>query len=384
MKNIVIIGGRLQGVEAVYLAAKANLITTVIDKRDKVPAMALCHRFIQCDVALKESALIDILKKADLILPALENEAALEALTELAEEHHLNLAFDLMAYRISSSKIRSDLLMHDNDIPAPSYYPNCQAPYIVKPSAMSGSEGVAYIETSRELEAFMKSRPNSQEWVVQEYLSGPAYSMEVIGKPGMYKTYETTELFMDSLYDCCRVTAPCSISMQLKKDFSEIAVKLAEMLKLSGIMDVEVIEKDGMLKVLEIDARIPSQTPTAVYHATGVNLVSELVALFCGPLSDSELVSNRLGGLKFVSYEHFLVSPGAVEALGEHIMAAAGPLRLIGGFCGADEVLTDYKQGDSLFRGTFINSCETAEDLEDKRRLMLKELERLQKSLKEG
>ena len=39
---------------------------------------------------------------------------------------------------------------------------------------------------------------------------------------------------------------------------------------------MEVILHRGELKVLEIDARLPSQTPTVVFHSTGVNLVEVL------------------------------------------------------------------------------------------------------------
>jgi hypothetical protein len=41
------------------------------------------------------------------------------------------------------------------------------------------------------------------------------------------------------------------------------------------------------------------------------------------------------------------VSGGAVEVLGEHMMGAARPLRLVPGLYGADEVITDLPQGAS-------------------------------------
>ena len=62
----------------------------------------------------------------------------------------------------------------------------------------------------------------------------------------------------------------------MKDELRDISVKIAELIELKGIMDVEVIDDEGILKVLEIDARIPSQTPTVVYHSTGVNLLEEL------------------------------------------------------------------------------------------------------------
>ncbi|WP_370809489.1 hypothetical protein [Bilophila wadsworthia] len=57
-------------------------------------------------------------------------------------------------------------------------------------------------------------------------------------------------------------------------------LNLAEMLRLHGLMDLEVIQTPEGMRVLEIDARFPSQTPTAVWLSTGVNLAEHLAACF--------------------------------------------------------------------------------------------------------
>ena len=88
-------------------------------------------------------------------------------------------------------------------LPCPRYYPDGDFPYIVKPSAMSGSEGVAKIQNKEEMDAFLQSH-EGEEWIAQEFLDGPSFSLEVIGTPGDYKTYHVTELLMDPAYDCKR------------------------------------------------------------------------------------------------------------------------------------------------------------------------------------
>jgi len=306
----------------------------------------------------------------DLILPALENEEVLNVLKELATDYDLTLAFDLNAYLISSSKILSDELMRKNNIPAPKYYPNCKAPYIIKPSFGSGSDGVKYISSKTEIEELVKNPQVKKDCVIQEYLTGRSYSIEVVGKPGNYKTYEVTELFMDEIYDCKRVTAPVDISDEMKNHFSDIAINLASILQLKGIMDVEVIEDNGELKVLEIDARIPSQTPTVVYHSSGINFIEELSNNFC----NKELKTISQKTKKHVAYEHLLIDDECIKVQGEHIMGTVKKLRLLTNFCGADEVLTDYEQGKSIFRGTFINISETEDGLNKKRNTMIEQI----------
>lgn len=374
MTRAAIVGGALQGLEAAYLALKAGMEAVVIDKRDDVLAKNICSYFLCTDVLKKDQKLIDELKKADFIIPALENGEALRVLNELAKEHGLILAFDLEAYNISSSKILSDRMIQGNDIPSPKYYPNCEAPYIAKPSSSSGSDSVNYFDNTSSLENFLKDIPRDEGWVVQEYLWGRSYSLEVIGMPGSYRTYEVTEIIVDENYDCKRVYGPCGISPEIKAQFIETALKLANAINLKGIMDVEVIDDHGTLKVLEIDARIPSQTPTVVYHSSGINLVEELRDIFIYNKFKAQDKSMK----SHVSYEHLLIGEGQIRILGEHIMVNAGPLYHKFGFCEAHEVLTNYTPGAKSWKGTFINIADSREDLEEKRNNMFKKIELLQ------
>lgn len=366
MTRIAIVGGKLQGTEAAYLARKAGMESLLIDYYEKSPAMGMCDEFLCCDVTEESKELIDALNSVDFILPANENDKVLGALVKLAEKYHYNLAFDKDAYAVSSSKLLSDRLIHENGVPAPQYYPNSKAPYIVKPSGFSGSEGVKRIDTEEELKRFLEKAPRDENWIAQEFLTGRSYSIEVIGRPGNYQTYEVTEIHMASDYDCKMVTAPCAITKEQEEEFRRIAVRLAEMVRLKGIMDVEVIDDHGEFKVLEIDARIPSQTPTVVYHTSGVNFVSELAELFCS----GKLTAKTPEKKKYCAYEHLMIKDGRFTEHGEHIMSQGGPLTLREHFFGADEVISDFVREGAPWRGTFINWADTEEELAEKRENM--------------
>jgi len=148
------------------------------------------------------------------------------------------------------------------------------------------------------------------------------------------------------------------------------AETLAELVGLNGIMDVEVIDHGGALKVLEIDARIPSQTPMAVYHCTGVNLLSELAELTVSGKFPDKAPARK----KYAAIEHYLIDEKGVHNKGEHIMGEGGPLRYSENFFGADEALTDYEKGKLPWRGTFINTGDTKEELSEKRAAMQRRL----------
>ncbi len=374
--KVAIIGGKLQGTEAVYLASACGYESILIDRNPQVPAAGFADRFVCGDVVSEDPAVVAAMKEADFVLPANENDQVLSAVCRICQREGLKLAFDMNAYRISQSKIKSDALFHENHIPAPRYYPQGKPPYMIKPSGESGSAGITYAESREAVEAFLSGCKNPENWIVQEYLTGPSYSIEVIGLPGNYRTYPLTQIHMDRVYDCCKVTSPCPVSPARKQRLSEIGRKIAGLIDLHGIMDVEVIDDGEDLKVLEIDARIPSQTPIAVLYSSGMNELAELADItvsgnFTKPQTD-------LG--RYSVYEHYKREDGHIVQEGEHMMAGAGHLRVLEDFCGSKIAITDLcedEAGEGDFRGIFVNWADTEEELEARRGEILQKLKTL-------
>jgi pyrrolysine biosynthesis protein PylC len=175
-----------------------------------------------------------ILGKTELIIPAFENHPALDILKKVADEEGVPIAYDAPSYKISSSKKSSDSLFADLGIPAPRPGPLGPLPLLAKPSSSSGSRGVRRILSKKELDSFLAaSGPEQEDWVIQEYLEGPSYSLEIFGLDDGYISLQTTVIEVDALYDCKRVLAPAAISTDLEQ-FGRIARKIAGALKLKG------------------------------------------------------------------------------------------------------------------------------------------------------
>lgn len=350
--NVVIIGGKLQGVEAVYLAKEAGWYTILIDKNYDAPAVGMCDEFHKLNVLGESQELVKIIEGKDLIIIALEDIKVVKYIQEIAKITKVPMVFDLDANLISSSKLKSDQLFAENDIPSPNYWPNCEFPVIAKPSDLSGSHGVRKFTDPATLSEFIQDiQSKEEEWVIQEYLQGSSFSLEVIGCNGKYLTLQTTEIQVDAGYDCKRVLAPVEISKTLEKELHQITEKIARILNLTGIMDVEVIDHNGSLKVLEIDARLPSQTPIVVYQSTGINILELLADVYIhGRLPETNLGLKN----KYVIFEHILVSPRSIKTLGEHIMGEAGPLKNYKGMFGADEFITSYTKDKANWVATLI------------------------------
>lgn len=368
--RIAVVGGKLQGLEIVYLAIKAGFSTLLIDRNEKVPASELCDELHQFHFK-KEGRWPGKTGKIDLIFPALEDTFTLGLLKKWAAHIGVPIVLDLNAYLLSSSKNRSNALFHKLHLPLPAKSGKDHFPLIVKPDSGSGSAGVRIAHNQEELDRI--SAQFSEDIVVQQYLEGPSFSVEVIGKPGNYVSLQATDLYMDSDYDCSGVTAPTTLESSHIHELHDQAIAIAEEISLHGIMDLEVILHNGQLKILEIDARFPSQTPIAVFHSTGMNMVAMLVRLFL-----QGYVEKRPGSCVYSRVDHVKVEPGSVKVCGEHIMAENGPLRLAPDLFGADETLTTYQPGKNSWVATFIFKGESREEVEAKRESCLQKIDWIQ------
>ena len=367
--KVAVVGGKLQGVEAAYLAQQAGCQVLLIDRDPHVPARGLVQSFIQADVTKDTSDISVMLRDMDLIIPALESHDALKCLKDLADQKKYPLAFDDSAYATTSSKHKSDVLFKERGLPAPQPYPECGFPIIMKPSELSGSQGIRKLHNRRELAEFNQEKhPLSGDWIIQEFLEGPSYSLEVVGVNGNYRSLQPTIIEVDKIFDCKRVIAPAGLCKVLKNRFDEIAITVAEDIKLKGIMDIEVILHKNELKVLEIDARLPSQTPSVVLKSTGINMLELLYDIFNrGNIPVIPPIVNE----KPVIYEHIRVSPDALEVSGEHIISEARPLHYQMDFFGADEALTDFDRDHRDWTATLILSGKTKEEVAQKQRRVL-------------
>jgi pyrrolysine biosynthesis protein PylC len=158
---------------------------------------------------------------------------------------------------------------------------------------------------------------------------------------------------MDESYDCKRVVSPSELSPELVAEFERLSLRIAESLKLRGIMDVEVVLNQGRFIVLEIDARLPSQTPITVYWSTGQNMVHMLGQQL---LVNIEKTQSGTKAGRGAVYEHIRVSTGILETRGEHIMTEGGPLYLVQDFFGADEAITNFNSKKNRWVATLIFS----------------------------
>jgi pyrrolysine biosynthesis protein PylC len=367
-----IVGGKLQGVEAAYLARKAGWEVRVVDKKSRVPASNLGDTFVQVDVTV-EKDLDGTLGDVDFIIPTLEDDNALKCLTRWSRNTGVPLAFDPEAYAVSSSKSKSTRLFKEIGLPIPVAWPQCKFPVLAKPDQGSGSKEVRIFQDFDSLKNGFSPEFPPPGWVLEEFLDGSQHSLEVVGRPGNYRALQVTDLYVDQDFDCKRVIAPSNLPMNLIADFEELSLAIAGALNLHGIMDVEVIFSRGEFRVLEIDARLPSQTPTAVYWSTNQNMVGLLGDLYATSKDDFQPVGASLRG---TVYEHIHVSGDGLKISGERIMTEGGSLDLLEDFFGADEAITNFESDKDPWVATLIFCGENRHEACEKRNRSIAEIVR--------
>lgn len=374
-----ILGGGLQGTEAAMLSRWAGWDTVLADGRPAPPARDLAGRFVHSEIR-DFSDLDRAFGGCDLLLPACEDLPTLELVSAWPGRGGPPAAFDLEAYLISRDKAASKDLFLAADVPTPRSWSQAEGapgsaaryPLIAKPVSSSGSRGVARLESEADFKRLFPEG-DSRGWVVEEYCAGPSYSLEVTGRPGGHQGWQTTALEMDEVYDCRQVWAPADLSPGQDEELRRISLTIARALNLTGLMDVEVILTPQGFRVLEIDARLPSQTPTVVYWSTGQNLLARLAEAF-GFKPPAGPPLEMTAGPRGVIYEQVVVSPEGCRLAGEHVISAAGPLTPRQDFFGADWALTDYQPGRKRWVAILITIAPGQAEARERRREILARL----------
>ena len=360
--RIAIVGGALQGMEAVLLSKAAGYETVVLDRKKSAPAMSLCDEPVNIDPTKDPEGALEVFRGCDAVIPACEEMDLLKVLDSMKSKMDAPLLFDLASYNISNSKNRSNEVMKSVGVPLPQPWPQCGFPAIVKPSSQSGSIGVTVAMNDEDMKKGLDIvKSLNDEPVIQEFVHGKSVSVEVIGNGKTAKGYITTEVCLDSNYDCKMVR--CNPNIMTKDDcdlFAKIGKDVAEAIGLSALMDVEAILTPKGLRVLEIDARIPSQTPAAIEAATGVNLLEELATTALGKPADRK---PREGSSV---YRHVYLRNGELRSSGEKEFGHVVSPRFAPGLFGSDNCITDYEPGKAEWHATLISKGRTEKEADEK------------------
>ncbi|MCL2143690.1 MAG: 3-methylornithine--L-lysine ligase PylC [Methanomassiliicoccaceae archaeon] len=358
--RIAIVGGSLRGTVAAYLAGKAGIESIVIDKSGDMPAFSVSDAHRVMDIFEREREAMRIFGDCDAVIPACEDPMLLSGLEEMLILSDVPLLFDMDAYIISSSKSASNGMMRSMGIPTPGKWQDCRYPVIVKPSSHSGGDGITKADSDDDVkEGINKIMRMGDVPLIQEFVRGNVISVDVIGHGRGHRSFAASVIVPDERYDCKRVLCvPCA---ERDAELRSIAAAIAGCVDLISLMSVEAIYSENGMKVIEIDARLPTRSPPAVLAATGINLLQETIDQKFGRAG-----TKAHAGVS--SYEFFVITGGTMRACGEKEFAKIRHPEVVRGMFGCDEIITDHNDGRGTWRCAMICSAQNGDALEAKRK----------------
>ncbi|MBR1638735.1 MAG: ATP-grasp domain-containing protein [Treponema sp.] len=181
-------------------------------------------------------------------------------------------------------------------------------PVIIKDTTGLSSYGMTVAHTYGEVAGYLNSKRNNSNRLIEEFISGRQFGLEIYGVPGAYTVLPPFE-FSVNQYGITSPKqsvkyGPCDLS----DDLHDMMLKLAEGLGLCGAAQVDLIlDDDGQWHIIEVNPRLSGMTYT--------------YAAACG-LSVFEMMYNTV-----IEPEHTVIEPVEITAnLKKFVMSLKLPL----------------------------------------------------------
>lgn len=284
--NILIIpaGSRIALGIIKFLRKEKNIRIISADCDKLAPGFYLSARsYLVSPFSIKSCFFRDLKKiiqreKIDLIIPALD--PLLNIFTESKD------FFDNLGVRILISPPETIFATRDkwqtykllkDIIPLPKSFIdkkkiNVPYPLFIKPRDGSGSTDVYKVNSREELNFYWKRIKNP---IVQEYLEGNEYTVDCL-----------TDMEGKLLFSIPRLRSDTKAGVSVKgkvvknRKIEEIAKKITQKIKFNGPFFFQLKEKNGILKLIEINARFGGGMPLSATAGPNIYLLS--IKLFLG------------------------------------------------------------------------------------------------------
>ncbi|MFC0470069.1 ATP-grasp domain-containing protein [Halalkalibacter kiskunsagensis] len=162
-------------------------------------------------------------------------------------------------------------------------------PFIVKAPVSTGSKDVLYVADHQQLKAAIQTiteKYDHQPVLIEEYLEGPQYLLEVVVQKGEVHLIAVIEQEI-SKQDRFIVTGYgllAKVEKEMKSSLQQVVYGIVKAFNLkSGTFHLELKQVNGQWKVIEINPRISGGVMNRLIEvAFGINLVEETIQLYSG------------------------------------------------------------------------------------------------------
>lgn len=333
MKKILIVGASSLQLPAIVKAKQMGFYVGVIDYDSEAVGIKYADVFFNCST-IDENGVTNVAKQflpdgiitlatdapmrsvakacETLGLPGISYETALKAtdkgrmIKEFELKHISHPWFYIISDKIKINEIKDEL----------------EFPCIIKPSDSSGSRGVLMCETLEELiEGYDYSVNNSRSGtvIIEEYLDGPEFSVEIMVVEGVPHVLQITDkittgspFFVELAH-----SQPSEYPNEIQNDITKLACSAVIALGIhQGPAHVEIILTDKGPKMVELGARMGGDyiTTHLVPLSTGIDMVEAVINIACSKKPNITKLFNKASAIMyFNSYEGHIKSISGTE-----------------------------------------------------------------------
>ena len=138
-----------------------------------------------------------------------------------------------------------------------------QLPVIIKDTTGLSSFGMTVAHTYGEVAGYLNSKRNNSNRLIEEFISGRQFGLEIYGVPGAYTVLPPFEFSVNQYGITSPKQSVKSGPYQLPEDLRDMMLRLAEGLGLCGAAQVDLIlDDDGKWHIIEANPRLSGMTYT--------------------------------------------------------------------------------------------------------------------------
>lgn len=329
MKRVLILGGNRYNVLCIEAARRNGYYTVVADKNPQAPGLVTADKGLAIDIldvqalfkAVEEIGGVDgIVSMAEVgVVPAaiLSEKLGLPTISSpvariVTSKACMRERWDLLAQNTVCFRVVNTLEE------ALSAAPLLKFPVMFKPAkSLGGSRGVMKIDDPGDIEkGFTFARDGafqSEEVVIEEYVSGREFSVEVLiwgDRTSVLCIGEKTKSPLPYRVDT-NVAYPAQLTDDQERNIADLCDKAIKAVGLTwGVAHIEFcITQDGKIVLFELGARCGGgHTPLIAKHVSGVNEFVEYCRMACGMKPTQFEPACKRGAM----YRFLVFTPGQV------------------------------------------------------------------------
>lgn len=321
MKTIVFLGSNKSGTSRDALKAAKELGYYVVLITDRKKLLTQKSEFPEVDKMIYKENMFDaigdikkLIKKGKDIVACV---SFIDPYVSLASKWQAELGlFELSSEALFLLEDKTRFRQALSDLPSSPFYKvysgnekleTTDRPLIIKPSASNGSKDVVLVNTYDELQRTLKSYRNKYPVLIEEYLQGPQYLVEVVVHKGKLHIIAIIqqEISNGDRFIVTGYQYPAVLEEVDKDNLTKEVTGIIERINLeNGSCHLEMRLVDGSWKLIEINPRMSGGAMNRIIlEGTGINVVKEIIQMNIGEKPNFKKSFNHAVYAKFLTIQ---------------------------------------------------------------------------------